>query len=743
MEELFLSVLNMSLTASYVILFVILVRMLLKKAPKVISYALWAVVAFRLIVPFSFESMFSFLPRSMNTAPITPDIIYQQSPRINSGIEVVDSFVNKSLPAPTIEASANPLQIYIGFGAYIWILGIVALIFYSVISTLHLKRRLKGSRLIEHNIYEANNLKTPFVLGLIKPRIYLPVGLNIQERRYILLHEQTHIHRKDHIIKILAFLILSLHWFNPLVWIAFMLMNSDMEMSCDEKVLKEIQEDIKKPYAYSLLSLATGKHAINGSPLAFGEGIMKGRIKNVLNYRKPGFWAIALSIILVAAVGIGLMANPRTVTGDKSIISNARDVLKITVETQPGDESSLKMIEDKEHIMDVINYINGLNLKKTDKDPSQYEGMSYIITIYYSNGTSTEYIHFGNRFFKESGSDWYEMPYKQAVKFAGIYKSLSGGDKNSEQNRDAGNEDEITRLAWEYINKDIANYELRQGVKIIDSKITRLELIESFDNLAEAPVEVYALEYRLLPEDLSKVVLAGGMEVDEEGWLKETSSMGKPLMVVLRNGDSVTLIGTLWTAEVRTESEMKSRIRSLLGLTTLEPTTLVPTAPELSPEQTLGVDMAELDYASDDILIFHDYFGLFVYDLNSSGIIRSLDLEPLNCHQTQGDNYCEVSVSMDGNTVHLHPMSSKNMFVYTISDNTLQETIYKPMDNRFGNQFVPIEEVIDSTMLGNYSHHAVLFDTGEYGYLHTEDWTISTLSYVRGDKVFRLFDLKR
>ncbi len=310
MSELFLTVLNMSLTASYVIIFVILVRLLLKKAPRVISYALWVVVAFRLIIPFSFESMFSLMPRNTNATPIPHDIIYQQSPKINSGIEVVDSFVSQSLPVPAAGTSANPLQIYVGIGAYIWVLGIIALLVYSLVSILILKRQLKSAQLIENNIFEAKNLKTPFVLGLIKPKIYLPVGLNATERSYILLHEQTHIHRKDHIIKVLAFLTLSIHWFNPLVWIAFMLMSKDMELSCDERVLKEMNEDIKKPYANSLLLLATERHILNSSPLAFGEGNVKGRIKNVLNYKKPRFWLIILTIIIVTAIGIGLMANP-------------------------------------------------------------------------------------------------------------------------------------------------------------------------------------------------------------------------------------------------------------------------------------------------------------------------------------------------------------------------------------------------------------------------------------------------
>jgi len=171
MSELFLTILNMSFTASYVIIFVILIRLLLKKTLKITTYALWGVVAFRLITPFTFESMFSLMPRNTNAVPIPQDIIYQQSPQINSGIGVVDSLVNNSLPAPTIGASVNPLQIYVEIGAYIWVLGIIALLVYSLVSILILKRQLKSAQLIDQNNFEARNLKTPFVLGLIKPKI--------------------------------------------------------------------------------------------------------------------------------------------------------------------------------------------------------------------------------------------------------------------------------------------------------------------------------------------------------------------------------------------------------------------------------------------------------------------------------------------------------------------------------------------------------------------------------------------
>ena len=313
MSELFLTVLDMSLTASYAILIVLLARQLLKKAPKVISYALWSVVAFRLTVPFSFESVFSLMPRKTNAFPIPADIVYQPSPQISSGTEAVDAFVRQTSLVPAVGASGNPLQIYVEIGAYVWLFGLLMLLAYSLISVFHLKRQLQSAQAIGQNIFQAEKLQTPFVLGFIKPKIYLPVGLNSEERSYILLHEQIHIQRKDHIIKVLAFLILCVHWFNPLVWLGFRLMSTDMELSCDEKVLKLVNADIKKSYANSLLSLAAGRHILNGSPLAFGEGNVKRRIINVLNYKKPKFWVIILAIVFVLIIGLGLAANPKSV----------------------------------------------------------------------------------------------------------------------------------------------------------------------------------------------------------------------------------------------------------------------------------------------------------------------------------------------------------------------------------------------------------------------------------------------
>lgn len=487
MRELFLSILNMSLTASYIIIFVILIRLSLKKAPKVISYALWGVVAFRLIIPFSFESIFSLLPRDINTVAIPQDIVYQQNPQINSGIESANAFINGMLPAPTIGASVNSLQIYIQIGTYIWVLGMMALLVYSLVSILLLRRQLKNAQLAEQNIYEAENLKTPFVLGFIRPKIYLPVGLDVEEKRYILLHEQTHIHRYDHIIKPFAFLILSIHWFNPLVWIAFMLMSMDMELSCDERVLKEMDDDIKKPYATSLLSLATGKHILNGSPLAFGEGNVKGRIKNVLNYKKPTFWVATVVVIAVTAVGIGLISNPRSnmpsMAWAKSL--QTEDIQSIELIVQPSSEQGYKKYDFKEfpEIVRLVNQSSG----RLIKNPENIAGSAQTFYITTKDGVVHRFTNNGNAYLVIDGDafearyEWLSMWKYKCIGIVpdGFWKRVESGVSNAT----VGGSD--NPLEVNVTNKNAVSKVQRDTIydKTMDLVPTTFETVNDFDGV--------------------------------------------------------------------------------------------------------------------------------------------------------------------------------------------------------------------------------------------------------------------
>lgn len=310
LENIFLQLLNMSLTASFIIFAVLVVRLFLRKAPKVFSYALWAVVLFRLVCPFSFESVFSLMP--VNPTPVAPDILYAQAPKITTGLTAIDQAASASLPMPTVDASVNPLQIWAFVGTVLWILGIATMLIYSLISLMKLKRCLRGAVLEGGNVYLSDRIPTPFVLGLIRPKIYLPAILEDHEKLYILLHEQTHIRRLDPIVKIISFFVLCLHWFNPLVWAAFFLLSKDMEMSCDEAVIKKLGSDVKKEYSSSLLTLATGRRLIGATPLAFGEGDTKGRIKHVLHYKKPAFWVIIAALVAILLAAAALISNPLT-----------------------------------------------------------------------------------------------------------------------------------------------------------------------------------------------------------------------------------------------------------------------------------------------------------------------------------------------------------------------------------------------------------------------------------------------
>lgn len=359
MEELFLTVLNMSLTASYVIAAIMLARLFLKKAPKVISYILWAVAGFRLAFPFSFESVFSLIPFKAQPIPQIAALgenvslgsaagaaLRAVGDAANGGLGTVTVYLGKTADGYPITTEAYHSEVWLMFGGYLWLIGIAALLIYSVVSIVLLKRRLSGALLFKSNIYEAENLKTPFVLGFFSPKIYIPCGLSAEERSYIILHEQTHIKRFDHAVKFAAFLILCVHWFNPLVWVAFMLMSTDMELSCDERVLREMGGDIKKPYAASLLSLAAGKHILNGSPLAFGEGNVKGRIKNVLNFKKPATWIIVVAVALVVVLSVGLAANRETAAdGDYDFSSFSVNEFMLGADTSTIDTSILTPTE--------------------------------------------------------------------------------------------------------------------------------------------------------------------------------------------------------------------------------------------------------------------------------------------------------------------------------------------------------------------------------------------------------------
>jgi beta-lactamase regulating signal transducer with metallopeptidase domain len=311
-EELFVTLFNMSITAGYVVLAVVLLRLLLKKAPRWISRALWALVGLRLVLPFSIDSVLSLIPSS-NT--VTTNILYSAEPSIHSGFAALNSAVNPVITgslAPAVEASVNPMQLVMQLAGSVWLAGLLAMALYGVMTYRRLRRRVDSAVLMRDNIFESDAVASPFILGILRPRIYLPFDIGDADRTYVLSHEQTHIRRKDHWIKPLGFLLLTVYWFNPLIWAAYILLCRDIELACDEAVIRDIGGEEKKAYSTALLDCAVNRRSIALCPLAFGEVGLKARVKNVLNYKKPAFWIIAVAVAASIVAGVCLLTNPGT-----------------------------------------------------------------------------------------------------------------------------------------------------------------------------------------------------------------------------------------------------------------------------------------------------------------------------------------------------------------------------------------------------------------------------------------------
>lgn len=322
-DTVFLRTLDMSIAASGVIVAVLGFRLLLRRAPRAFSYALWAVVLFRLVCPFSFESTASLLRAapSVQQYALQPDIaktvtftesafaVYRAvGDAANGGIGTVLVRTEADFGQQTVTASHA--QVWLLFAKYVWLLGIVTLCMYSAASLWRLRKQLTGAVRLRDNIFLADGIASPFVVGVAVAKIYLPSSLPAAQQPYIIMHEQTHLKRQDHLVKLAAFCALVLHWFNPLVWVAYFCAMQDMELSCDESVLRNASGDIRAEYAALLLGLATGRRRAAAMPPGFGEGSTKARIKNALRYHKPAKILLLAAAMLVLVATVALAANP-------------------------------------------------------------------------------------------------------------------------------------------------------------------------------------------------------------------------------------------------------------------------------------------------------------------------------------------------------------------------------------------------------------------------------------------------
>jgi beta-lactamase regulating signal transducer with metallopeptidase domain len=310
MEAAFMKLVNMSITASWLIIAVIMLRFFLMKAPKYIRCILWGLVGVRLVFPVSFESFLSLIP---NAEIVNPEIIYSKTPVLHSGMNIFNQLVNPVISeslSPTADAFVNPIQV-INIASIVWIIGIAVLALYGIISYLRLRNRTSMAVLIGNNIWQSETVQSPFVLGLFRPRIYLPFGMNEECTEYVIAHENAHIKRFDHWIKPFGFLLLAAYWFNPLIWLAYIFLCRDIELACDERVAKALGAAGKKAYSEALLNCSIPYRMIAACPLAFGEVGVKQRIKNVLNYQKPALWIIIVAVISCVGVAACFLTNPK------------------------------------------------------------------------------------------------------------------------------------------------------------------------------------------------------------------------------------------------------------------------------------------------------------------------------------------------------------------------------------------------------------------------------------------------
>ena len=473
---LFDQILEMSLTASIAVIAVLLIRLALIRFPKKYSYWLWMVVLFRLLCPISIGSAFSifnfvrywsnFLERS-DISPPSSEVEFLPNEQITTtAIPAMNGETASEQTAHTYaseETSYIPMETITSHwwkvAALIWIAGIAIFLGYSLYQYVRLHKRVKRATLLRHNIYECENISSPFVMGLFSPRIYLPYGLEKRKQDFILTHEKYHIRRGDHLIKLIAFLALGLHWFNPLVWISWFFLQRDMEMSCDEKVVSLLGNEFKKEYSSLLLSFSTNQRPNLGGPLAFGESDTEKRIKNILHFHQPGRLAAVLGIFLLAFLILGF---------------------------------------------------------GTSEVPS-------------SDGGSSTGSKEGLLFFEETQ----------------VTEGRTGGVPGTDSNT--------------------------------------------------------------------------------------TSDYMSPILVM---------------------------------------------EPVIDLDATTGADGYFVYYADEHRIIFGGYFGLFVYSKDEERLIRSVDLEPIGCNYTQGDSYCEIFVSEDGETVYLHPIDYTGMYVYEVTNNSLFEIAY-------------------------------------------------------------------
>ncbi|MGI6031000.1 MAG: M56 family metallopeptidase [Eubacteriales bacterium] len=391
MADLFVQILNMSISASWLILAVLVLRVVLRKAPRRIFVWLWGLVAFRLICPFTLESTLSLLPSGTT---ISPDIMTDAKPAIYSGVTAINNVVNPVLGesfAPNPAASANPMQIWMLILAIIWITGCALMLVYLTVSYIRLRRQVSTAVKIEANLFQSERISSPFVLGIVHPKIYLPFLIEEKNKKYVVVHEQMHIRRGDHFWKLLGFLLLAVYWFHPLVWLSYVLLCRDIELACDERVIEELGMEQKADYSQALLTCSTRQRRVSACPLAFGEVGVKKRVKTILHYQKPAFWIVLATMVVCAGVAVCFLTNPYVPSyhfSDNLIVEASTQDLRAGQGASQTRKLSQAQIEELQSRLQGLNH---LQRSRDVEDPALYS-----LAVQLTDGTAWSFDGYSN-----------------------------------------------------------------------------------------------------------------------------------------------------------------------------------------------------------------------------------------------------------------------------------------------------------------------------------------------------------
>ena len=389
MDDVFLKLVNLSISASWLILAVLVLRFVLKKAPKWVMPLLWGVVALRLVCLFSIESALSLIP-SAETIP--SEIVTETREPVLYEQATLDIVTNPTLPsAAEVPVGVSRQQAQVDFNIYsvLWLAGMAALLVHALVSAGKLKRKLATAILLRDNIYESEFVDSPFVFGVVKPNIYLPMHMDEGTAAYVIAHERAHLARRDHWWKVLGYLVLALHWFNPLVWVAYILFCRDIELACDEKVVRGLDGAARADYSQALLSCAAPKRAVAACPLAFGEGNIKTRVKSALHYKKPAFWVAAAAVLAVVIVAVCFLTNPRSERGSLVWAQklNAADVASIELYVPAEGEARQYKKLDTEEMAQAVELINSSRGTYIEKPETVYAGLPVWFLLTMDDGT--------------------------------------------------------------------------------------------------------------------------------------------------------------------------------------------------------------------------------------------------------------------------------------------------------------------------------------------------------------------